>query len=241
MKILSIGNSFSQDAQRYISKIAAARGEELYTKNLYIGGCSLERHHSNMLTDSHDYTEEIGGVSTGRPISIKEALSEGGWDVITLQQASHFSTRYDTYQPYLNELAAYVRELAPEAKLYIHETWFYEDGSEKLAMMKYERHEDMLADIKAAYANAAEEIKADGIIRSGEMLGLMRSRGVEKIHRDTFHASLGVSRYAIGLLWYATLTGRDVLNDTFSDTDEPMTDDEMRIARECAQEISDAN
>ena len=59
MKILSIGNSFSQDAQRYISKIAAARGEELYTKNLYIGACSLERHHSNMLTDSHDYTEEI--------------------------------------------------------------------------------------------------------------------------------------------------------------------------------------
>jgi hypothetical protein len=59
MKILSIGNSFSQDAQRYISKIAAARGEELYTKNLHIGGCSLERHHSNMLTDEPMTNDEM--------------------------------------------------------------------------------------------------------------------------------------------------------------------------------------
>jgi hypothetical protein len=40
-------------------KIAAARGEELYTKNLHIGGGSLERHHSNMLTDEPMTNDEM--------------------------------------------------------------------------------------------------------------------------------------------------------------------------------------
>ena len=37
MKILSIGNSFSQDAQRYLHALAKADGENFKTVNLYIG------------------------------------------------------------------------------------------------------------------------------------------------------------------------------------------------------------
>ncbi|MBQ7726439.1 MAG: DUF4886 domain-containing protein, partial [Clostridia bacterium] len=43
MKVLSIGNSFSQDAQRYLHGIARADHTEMRAVNLYIGGCSLER------------------------------------------------------------------------------------------------------------------------------------------------------------------------------------------------------
>ena len=49
MKLLSIGNSFSQDAQRYLHRIAAAAGESLKCVNLYIGGCSLRTHYFNIL------------------------------------------------------------------------------------------------------------------------------------------------------------------------------------------------
>ena len=38
MKILSIGNSFSDDAQRYLRAIAASEGVEIETLNLCIGG-----------------------------------------------------------------------------------------------------------------------------------------------------------------------------------------------------------
>ncbi len=38
MYILSMGNSFSQDAQRYLHRIAAADGVEFYICNLFIGG-----------------------------------------------------------------------------------------------------------------------------------------------------------------------------------------------------------
>ena len=39
MNILSIGNSFSQDAQKWLHKLAAGNGVEMDTVNLYIGGC----------------------------------------------------------------------------------------------------------------------------------------------------------------------------------------------------------
>ena len=49
MKILSIGNSFSEDAQRYLHQIANANGDDIFCANLYIGGCSLERHYNNII------------------------------------------------------------------------------------------------------------------------------------------------------------------------------------------------
>ncbi len=49
MKILSIGNSFSQDAHRYLYEIAKKDGVDVKPVNLYIGGCSLRTHYINML------------------------------------------------------------------------------------------------------------------------------------------------------------------------------------------------
>ena len=46
VKILAIGNSFSQDATRYMKEIAQSMGLEMLVVNLYIGGCSLEQHAS---------------------------------------------------------------------------------------------------------------------------------------------------------------------------------------------------
>jgi hypothetical protein len=49
MNILTIGNSFSQDATRYIHQLATNQGVSgLYVANLYIGGCPLSLHFSNM-------------------------------------------------------------------------------------------------------------------------------------------------------------------------------------------------
>ena len=49
MKVLSIGNSFSQDAQRYLHRLAKEDGTFIKCVNLYIGGCSLQTHYINML------------------------------------------------------------------------------------------------------------------------------------------------------------------------------------------------
>ena len=62
LKILSIGNSFSQDAQRYLTRFAKAAGVDILTHNLEIGGCSLEQHWNYFKNDDKNYAlEQICG------------------------------------------------------------------------------------------------------------------------------------------------------------------------------------
>ena len=238
MNILSIGNSFSQDAQRYLHRIAKSDGICLNTFNLYIGGCSLSTHYRNILSEDRAYTLEMNGESTGFNISLKEALLARDWDVVTLQQASHKSPYYETYHPYINKIAEYVRLCVPKAKIVIHQTWAYEQDSHRLNVeLGYENHIDMYNDVKASYEKAAKAIDADCIIPSGEFFQKLIAAGVEKVHRDTFHASLGIGRYALGLLWYAMLTGKDVKSNMFSDFDEEIAKEEIKITKCCITEI----
>ena len=64
MNILAIGNSFSEDATRYLHGIARADGETLKVANLYIGGCSLGWHDRNMLSDEKAYELQYNGQKT---------------------------------------------------------------------------------------------------------------------------------------------------------------------------------
>lgn len=239
MQVLAIGNSFSQDAMRYLHRLAAAAGEDVTAVNLYIGGCTLRQHYINMLTDSKSYILQYNGESTGFYVSIKEALSNRAWDCITLQQGSHESFRADSYQPYLTKLSDYVRIFAPKAKLFIHQTWAYEQGSERLmSVAGYDDQAAMFADVKAAYTRAADDIAADGIIPSGELFQKLLAAGIEQVHRDTYHASLGLGRYALGLLWYRVLTGKNVDAIDFSGFDESVSNREIAIAKRCVMETA---
>jgi len=231
MNILAIGNSFSQDASRYLHQIARADGVDLDIANLYIGGCSFERHYRNMLSEGKAYELHYNGQWTGFYVSLKEALLNRTWDVVTIQQASHFSFDKETYTPYAQELYAYIRKFLVKTPIVIHETWGYEDGSEKLAAVSYATSEEMFSDIIKTYHWLKEELGAAGLIPSGEMLLDLMKRGIPKIHRDTFHLSRGLGRYAVGLLWYHVLTGNSVGENTFCDFDEPVTPEEITVAK----------
>lgn len=238
MNILSIGNSFSEDAQRYLHEIAKADRTELNSVNLYIGGCSLERHYENMLSDERAYELQYNGMRTKFFVSFSEALLNRDWDLITLQQVSHLSFDEESYHPYVEELAAYVRKNSPKAKLYIHQTWAYEDGSDRLLnVAKYDRADRMLTDIVKAYQNVSERIGADGIIPSGEMMASLQRNGIARVHRDTFHASLGLGRYALGLLWYHILCQKSIVGNGFSMTEEPITEEARQIVQACVEEF----
>lgn len=238
MNILSIGNSFSEDAQRYLHSIAKADGVELNTFNLYIGGCPLSLHYSNMLSEQREYTLEMNGKSTGFKVSLKEALLNREWDVITVQQVSSQSPYYDTYQPYLTSLTEYIRLCSPKAKIAVHQTWAYEQGSSRLnEELGYADHKDMFNDIKTAYKKASEDINADFIIPSGEVFQTVLLAGIKKVHRDTYHASLGIGRYVLGLMWYEALTGHDVKTNAFSCFDEEIFPAYIEIAKKCVDEV----
>ena len=75
MKVLSIGNSFSQDAHKWLHKLAENNGVDLETVNLYIGGCSLGTHWKNAKENNADYEFELNGMLTYDRAEVK--LEEG--------------------------------------------------------------------------------------------------------------------------------------------------------------------
>lgn len=239
MKVLCIGNSFSQDAASYLSRAAENQGIDIHVENLYIGGCSLERHYNNMISGEKAYELEINGESTHINVSLGEALEKDKWDIVTVQQASHFSAFYSTYQPYASELVKFIRGKQPEAKVFIHQTWAYEEGSQRLADNGFASRKDMFAEIRKNYSLAAEECAVDGLIPSGQVFESMAAKGI-KCHRDTFHASLGAGRYALALTWIKALTGADINGNTFNETAEPVSADEAALIKEAVNEVFSA-
>lgn len=240
MKILSIGNSFSDDAQRYLRRIAKHEGVEIETLNLCIGGCSLERHADNIKTGKREYLFHYNGdLECEDLITIEDGISMRKWDIVTIQQVSTESFKEESFYPYINEIADYVREKLPNAKIYIHQTWAYEHGSPRcLEVTDGKGAGFMLEGIRRSYKRAKSEIGAEAIIPSGELMELLYQNGASKIYRDTLHASYGLGRCALGLLWFKLFTGRSVLNNGFSELDEPASDGDLCIARKCADSLS---
>jgi hypothetical protein len=237
MRVLSISNSFGVDATRYLHQIARSAGVKLEVCTLYIGGCPLELHYRNMLGDKEAYDLYFNGFATGFKTSISEALLSGRWDVVSFQQASPVSPKADTYTPYAEELYDYIKTFQPKAKVLIHQTWAYEDGSLRLANLGYETAKDMFADIEKAYDLCAQTVGADGIIPCGKLMMTLLEKGIEKVHRDTFHASLGLGRYAQGLLWFKKLTGKSVADINYNDFDEEVPAEQIAIAKEVVESL----
>ena len=227
MKILSIGNSFSQDAQRYLHRLAKNEGVDMKTVNLYIGGCPLRSHYLNILDDTVAYEFQFNGQPTGLKVSIRQALRSDNWDYVTIQQASHDSARFATYEPYLETIVSYVKKYCPAAKILVHQTWAYENGSTKLANQGFATDREMFAEIEKAYAMAWEKISADGLIPAGKAMLTLSKAGLP-VHRDTFHANLGYGRYLLALVWFKFLTGYDITGNQFNEFDVPVSEEQRK-------------
>ncbi len=235
IRILCVGNSFSVGATRYLHRISEKYDTEIDVYNLFIGGCSLERHWNNAVGDIHDYRIFHNGVWEVNNASIREYESFLPWDYITFQQASYFSHEENTYAPFLGNLAAYFRKSNPNAEYLIHQTQpvtnvrcvksFGISGSEEM----YER-------LVKNYDNAAKTVGAVGILPTGYAIHTaLTEYGVFEnlVFSDyTGHLGLRYGEYCAALCWYGALTGEDVLNDTFKPegADEELT----AVMRKCA-------
>lgn len=227
MKVLSIGNSFSTDAHRFLHSLAGLNGFDIQTANLFIGGCSLETHWLNVKENNAYYDYEINGNEAERKISITEALKADTWDVVTLQQVSAYSGMFESYEPFLSDLAKTVRNTQPSAKLYFHRTWSYEIGSEHSGFLNYGCDQrKMYESIENASVKAAEAIGAD-IIPTGTVIQYLRENtkafdcgnGGLSLCRDTFHLSEDYGRYAAAAIWLKTLTGEKLTAKEFENMD----------------------
>lgn len=125
--LLTIGNSFAGNALTYLPDLFRHAGDVgLHVGRANLGGCSLEKHHNlaRYCAARPDYRPyALDGAA--RMVNLHEALRAAPWDVVTLQQSSALSWRQDTYEPHLSALIDLVREHAPSANVWLHQTWAY--------------------------------------------------------------------------------------------------------------------
>ncbi len=246
IKILAIGNSFSEDALEHLHGIAKASGVDMLTGNLYIGGCSLETHWHNASTDAKAYDFYKTGEAA-KTASIREALEEEKWDYVTMQQASHDSGRSNTYYPYINYLSDYVKLYAPQAEQIIHQTWAYELDSIHPGFNHYQNNQAvMFSALKDAYRQAADKLELR-LIPCGEAMQKARNtvcfdygNGGKSLCRDGFHASYILGRYLLGAVWYEVFTGKSIFENYYVPksiySDSAPTEKELAVLKQCAHE-----
>lgn len=242
IKILAIGNSFSQDATTYLYDIARAAGRDCKIVNLYIGGCSLETHWNNIITNAALYEYELNGTYTGRMISIKDALLEEEWDYITLQQVSGDSGILTTYFPYITQISEYVKQYAPMAEQLLHQTWAYEADSLHPDFAKYNSdQENMYRAITDSYQKLSNQLSLR-IIPCGKVIQSLRScspfdyrNGGVSMCRDGFHMNLIYGRYALAATWFVFLFRQSILDNSFLPSTTggvPIQRDKIRLIKE---------
>lgn len=237
VKILAIGNSFSEDAvEQNLHELAAAEGIETIIGNMYIPGCPLELHAQNMKTDARAYRYRKIDVS-GKMVqidsmSLSKALADEDWDYISLQQASQLSGLYDSYQPYLHELIAYIRtHVSSKTRIVFHQTWSYAQNSTRAGYENYGKNQLKMyrAIMKAGQrVMSAEPITL--LIPSGTAIQNARTSSYgDTMNRDGFHLNLLYGRYTAACTWFATLFKRKVEGNRYAP--EGMTPGQIHISQ----------
>lgn len=236
LRILAVGNSFSDDAMEYLPALLESTGiDNVELARLYVGGCTLKQHlefHIGGESRYEFYRSAAGGnrwVKSEERVSLRDALSLGDWDIITLQQASGYSGRYESYHPHLDALIGIIRAAQPGAKLAWHMTWAYSTDSTHGQFADYGRDQIRMYE---AICSAVRDLMRHSqafytIIPSGTAIQSLRLSGINNppkdLTRDGYHMDYGAGRFALACVWYETLIRPFVR--------KPMRGDTLRIEK----------
>ncbi len=222
LRLLSIGNSFSQDAQQWIYNVAVAAGyEDVVFANLYWGGCSVWQHAKNAREDYAGYEYQLHRSPTQETQnlkSIKFALEQDNWEFITLQQVSQDAGMENSFNE-LDELIEYVKKYRPNAKLGWHMTWAYQQNSDHGGFANYGRDQMTMYN---AIVHCTRDIvmkKPDMkfVFPAGTAIQNLRTSFIgDNLTRDGYHMSYNLGRYVVSLTWVYKLC--EMMGNPFPET-----------------------
>ena len=223
VRILAIGNSFSQDAvEQYLHELAEAEGISTIIGNMFIGGCSLERHVKNARDNAPAYAyRRIGTDGKKREkgkMSLEAVLADEAWDYVSLQQASPFSGMYETYEVSLPELIEYVKARLPKkTKLMLHQTWAYASTSRHSGFKNYNCNQlTMYQAIADAVKKAAKANKIKIVIPSGTAIQNARTSFIgDHLNRDGYHLDVKIGRYTAACTWFERIFKHNVVGNPY--------------------------
>ncbi|MAS96126.1 MAG: DUF4886 domain-containing protein [Verrucomicrobiales bacterium] len=256
IRVLTVGNSFADNALTYLKDLAEAAGHTLIAGKANLGGCTFERHWRHVAAYQEDPESEEGSPYGKGKYSLDDMLKKEPWDIITIQQVSYRSHDLSTYYPYARDLYNYIKARAPDAQIFAHQIWAYRVDDPRF-VPKNEGKEPhtqkvMYEQVRKSYHTLIDELNLDGILPSGDAMYLADTNsewgfvpdpdldiasfehpntptqehslhvgwrwrekdGTRQLTIDGHHAS-EAGKYLIGCVWYETLFGVDVTNNTF--------------------------
>lgn len=216
LKILAIGNSFSSDAvDQNLYDLFKAAGYTVVIGDIAATGSSLEDHWNRAVSQekAYGYTKIVDGVTTvSAEMDLDSVLLDEDWDIVTLQQASAFSDRYETYQPYAKDLKDYILSKT-KARLAWHQTWSY--GGSAFENETDRTQQSMYEAIAEASRKIAEEAGFAPVIPVGTAVQLARGVLGDVLNRDYLHLEMSYGRYLAACTWFEALTGVSVVGNTY--------------------------
>ena len=145
---------------------------------------------------------------------------------MTIQQASHDSGILQSYEPFGTELITCIQTLVPNAKIWFHQTWAYEHGSDHIYFPRYDCDQQKMYTALSVATKAFTQKHGLTIIPSGDVVQQLRQlpdfaylNGGESLCRDGFHMSMTYGRYAVAATWAECLLNVDIRKDSFSPPD----------------------
>ncbi len=239
IKILGIGNSFTQDAMSLLYQPLKEMGiDKVVIAYLYKASCSLKTHWTCVTDQSAAYryyknTSDTWATSTR---AFDYGLKNDKWDFITLQQASGSSGDADTYEPYLSDLIEHINNTKtnPKAKLGWHTTWAYSQDSTHSSFPTYNK--DQLTMYNAILSAVKEKVYPHNefsfYIPSGTAIQNARtSLFGDGLNRDGHHLQIPLGRYIASLTWLASITGMSI--DNIDHVPNGLPAEYLSVIKEC--------
>lgn len=200
LRVLMIGNSFTDDATEYLADIVAKSGIDINTCCVY----KLTQGYADLSTWCFNYNnyatrtiERKAGKLT-MPVTngtIQELLSQD-WDVISLQQVSTLSNNFNSFAQNLDNLVSYIKTDCTNKKVSVcwHMTWSLWSGYNDIAPKGNEGWSNIVATTKKMQTMYGINI----IIPTGTAIQIARDTKLNTTHsltRDGRHLAYGVGKY----------------------------------------------
>ena len=263
IKILGIGNSYTRDSTRWLSRILMNAGyDEVTVGHAYIGSIMLSEQYASLDPSDQKYTaytyyKFVNGADRKEIAnkSLVEVIANEVWDVVVFQQQSDESGQYTSFvfdDFDINNFIDYVKTAIPNENLRIGIVlpWSHATGYVGAKFEEYYNNDPAVqfAAIKSVIPQVANHMsQCDFIVNVGDAIDFGRKNtylstlGIEMLRTDKNHLYYGIPSYMAGLVYAMTICG-------ISETDltwYPTSDDEgvscitssnlARLARICAK------
>lgn len=254
LRILGVGNSFTDDGMMYLPDLLEAAGiHNVVLGRLYYPGCSLRQHceFDDAAAPKYIYykSTENRWVTMSESATLREGVGDERWDILVLQQSSPYSGVYFSYEPWLDRLIERVRYYCPNAGACVawQMTWSYGSGSDHGAFPRYDRNSKVMYDaIVDAVRRMMEQTGIEVVIPTGTAIENLRMEPFNNspldFTRDGYHLDLGCGRYTAACTWFQALVApclrTDISGNTFRPTSTKhtvVTDENAAACQEAAR------